>query len=104
MIVTIKSTAVRTSDKGRRDQEAHGMFITKSGDSVEREFWIGLAEDQPAYPVGVYQLLPSSFYVDRRFRSLAVWPRLEAVSGAIPQPITDSSPVPVNSVTDDIPF
>lgn len=84
MIVTIKSTAIRTSDKGRRDQEAHGLFVTKSGDSVDREFWIGLNADQPAYPVGVYQLSTASFYVDRRYRSLAVWPRLEAVSDVLP--------------------
>lgn len=102
MIISIKSTSVRTSDKGRRDQEASGFFVTKSGDSVEREFWIGLAEDQPPYPVGCYQLSLSSFYVDRRYRSLAVWPRLEAVSDV--QPSGVAAPVPEVPAFADIPF
>lgn len=62
-----------------REQEA---YLHKPGQQYPHPIKITLDDNQPAYPVGVYELTPESFYPDR-FGALAVRPRLVPVKAPL---------------------
>ncbi|PRH83163.1 single-stranded DNA-binding protein [Arenimonas caeni] len=85
MKIKIENTEVQTfpAREGKKERRIQRAMVAYGNGEV-RKWDIGLNRDQPAWPVGEYQLDPASFYPGKYGPEVSGWPQLVRLDGPKP--------------------